>query len=99
MLVEDPTKGNDVDAIFDQARQSAVDGPLGHSRPSSSSRAFTGTARLLTGETLQSAPSAAAPPEVVSHHITFWRNGFTVDNGPLRRLDDPANAPFLEVKF
>ncbi|KAK4846995.1 hypothetical protein QYF36_024102 [Acer negundo] len=96
MLVQDPTRGNDVDAIFDQARHSAVDGPPDHLRPSSSSKAFTGTARLLSGESVSSAPTAPSPPEVVSHNITFWRNGFTVDNGPLRRLDDPANASFLE---
>ncbi|KAH7576700.1 hypothetical protein JRO89_XS01G0133200 [Xanthoceras sorbifolium] len=96
MLVQDPTRGNDVDAIFDQARHSAVEGPLDQLRPSSSSKSFTGTARLLTGETVSSAPAAPSPPEVVSHNITFWRNGFTVDNGPLRRLDDPANASFLE---
>lgn len=27
--------------------------------------------------------------------ITMYRSGFTVDNGPYRRLDDPANAEFL----
>lgn len=43
---------------------------------------------------MQSAPSH---PEVVSHNITFWRNGFTIDDGPLRRFDDPANASFMEV--
>ncbi len=31
-----------------------------------------------------------------SHEITMYRSGFTVDDGPYRRLDDPANAPFLE---
>ncbi|ESR60865.1 Plant UBX domain-containing protein 5 [Citrus sinensis] len=95
MLVQDPTKGNQVDEIFNQARQSAVERP--DLRASSSSKAFTGTARLLSGETVSSAP--APPPENVSHNITFWRNGFTVDDGPLRGMDDPANASFLEVVF
>lgn len=27
--------------------------------------------------------------------VTMYRSGFTVDNGPYRRLDDPANAEFL----
>mmetsp|Transcript_16693 Transcript_16693/g.25909 ORF Transcript_16693/g.25909 Transcript_16693/m.25909 type:complete len:279 (-) Transcript_16693:210-1046(-) len=27
--------------------------------------------------------------------ITMYRDGFVVDNGPYRRLDDPANADFL----
>lgn len=85
---------NDVDAIFNQARQTQpVGGPV-ENLPPSSSRSFTGTARRLTGETVPSAPQR---PEVVTHNITFWSNGFTVDDGPLRRLDDPENAHFLEV--
>ncbi|GMP75612.1 hypothetical protein CsSME_00032630 [Camellia sinensis var. sinensis] len=98
MLVQDPSKGNDVDAIFNQARQlGAVEGPLENSRPSSSSRSFTGTGRLLSGETIPSAP-VPQQPEAVIHNIVFWRNGFTVNDGPLRRLDDPENAPFMEVR-
>ena len=95
MLVQDPSKGNDVDAIFDQARQmGAVQGPLENLNPSSSSRSFSGTGRLLSGETV---PSATQQPEAVNHNIVFWRNGFTINDGPLRRLDDPENALFLEV--
>ncbi|PWA41177.1 serine/threonine protein phosphatase 2A 55 kDa regulatory subunit B prime gamma [Artemisia annua] len=33
------------------------------------------------------------------HTITFWTNGFTVNDGPLRRLDDPQNAYFLEIRL
>lgn len=96
MLVQDPSKGNDVDAIFDQARQlGAVQGPLENLQPSNS-RSFTGTGRLLSGETV---PNASQQPESVVHNIVFWINGFTVNDGPLRRLDDPENAPFLEVIY
>lgn len=92
MLVQDPSKGNDVDAIFNQARElGAVEGPI--DRPSSSSRSFTGTGRLLSGETV---PSMPQQPETVIHNIVFWSNGFTVNDGPLRSLDDPENVPFLE---
>ena len=28
--------------------------------------------------------------------MTVYRNGFTVDNGPFRALDDPENAEFLQ---
>ncbi|CAK7351509.1 unnamed protein product [Dovyalis caffra] len=94
MLVQDPTKGNDVDAIFNQARQlGAVEGPLDNLNQSSSSRSFAGTGRLLSGETV---PSAPQQPEAVVHNIVFWTNGFTVNDGPLRTLDDPENASFLE---
>lgn len=91
MLVQDPSKANNVDAIFDQARQyAAVEAPPA----SSGSRSFSGTARRLTGETVSAAPQ---PPESITHVITFWTNGFTIDEGPLRRFDDPENASFLEV--
>ncbi|KAJ4876103.1 SEP domain protein [Raphanus sativus] len=35
-------------------------------------------------------------PDPVAHTIIFWSNGFTIDDGPLRKLDDPDNASFLE---
>lgn len=92
MLVQDPTNRYDADAIFDHAKNSGSVVPT--DRPSSSSRSFTGTARLLSGESVN---VSAQPPESVTHTITLWRNGFTVNDGPLQRFDDPANASFLEV--
>ena len=95
MLVQDPSSGNDVDSIFNQARQAgAVQRPIDHLPSSSSSKGFTGRGRLLSGETVSSAPQ---PPASITHNIVFWSNGFTVDDGPFRRLDDPENASFLEV--
>ncbi|KAI3847780.1 hypothetical protein MKX03_009763 [Papaver bracteatum] len=102
MIVQDPTRGrggNDVDSIFDQARQlGAMEGSTEHLQPtSSSSRSFTGTGRLLSGEPLTPASNPTPQPqEATNHDIVFYNNGFTVDNGPFRRLDDPENAPFLE---
>ncbi|XP_047336291.1 plant UBX domain-containing protein 4-like [Impatiens glandulifera] len=93
MLVQDPSKLNDVEAIFKQARQAGATDPPNHQHSSSSTRSFRGTGRLLSGETV---PGAPQPPEAITHTIIFWSNGFTVDDGPLRRLDDPANAVFLE---
>lgn len=29
-------------------------------------------------------------------HITFWRDGFSVEDGPLMRYDEPANAQLLD---
>ena len=29
-------------------------------------------------------------------NITFWSNGFSVDNGPLRDFNDPENAEFVD---
>ena len=28
--------------------------------------------------------------------LKFWANGFSVDDGPLRAIDDPANEQFLD---
>lgn len=37
---------------------------------------------------------ADAPPAI--RHLTFWRDGFSVEDGPLMRYDDPTNARILE---
>ncbi|MFQ6646776.1 hypothetical protein Gotur_019556 [Gossypium turneri] len=97
MLVQDPSKDNEVDEIFNQARQlGAVERPIEQLNPSSSSTSFTGTGRLHLGETVSSVPQL---PQTVIHNIVFWTNGFTVNDVPLRRLDDPENAHFLENTF
>merc|ERR1719310_1353297 len=57
--------------------------------PSSS---FTGQGYSLSGASVDGG-AAPKPPE--EHTITFWQNGFTVDDGPLRTAEDPANAAFL----
>lgn len=97
MVVRDQSKRkNNTDEVFKQAkRKGAKQGPF-EARRQSSSRNFTGTGRLLTGETVEH--DAPQPPEEIVHNIYFWRNGFTVNNGPLRSFDDPANASFLAVK-
>ena len=100
MIVQDPTKKNSVDSIFEQARQMGAQQvpvpPLDGQSSSSSSRSFTGTGRMLSGDA-QTAPSVPQPPQDVLHNIHFWNNGFTIDDGPLRGYDDPENADFIEV--
>lgn len=83
-----------VDDIFNQARSSAV--PPEDLQKSATPKSCTGTAIPLFGN---AESSAAQPPPTITHTITFWRNGFSVDNGPLRRLDDPRNASFIEVNW
>ena len=53
---------------------------------------FTGAGHTLSGEQVQGAPAPKPPTE---HSITFYKDGFTVDDGPLRKADDPVNAAFL----
>ena len=64
---------------------------------------FTGTAHTLGGDDTPSQviedPTAniprRAPP--VERHLHFWSDGFSVDDGPLYRTDDPRNAAILEM--
>ncbi|KAH7289815.1 hypothetical protein KP509_30G019800 [Ceratopteris richardii] len=108
MMVQDPQKGNRVDAIFEQARRmGAQQGPSQPPQTKPNNRsAFTGMGRTLVGEQTEQQGLQAGgveqrrtqpqqPPEPVIRNITFWRNGFTVDDGPLRRLEDHANAELL----
>ncbi|KAL8858582.1 MAG: hypothetical protein Q9178_004876 [Gyalolechia marmorata] len=69
--------------------------------PAAAATNFSGTARTLGGDDTpsevipdptSSTPRRAAPVERVLH---FWSDGFSVDDGPLYRNDDPANAEIL----
>jgi len=59
-------------------------------------KAFEGEGRTLSGD-VRPGPSsqAGAQGAPLTHTITFWSNGFTVDDGQLRSFDDEANVPFL----
>ena len=62
---------------------------------------FTGAARTLGGDDTPSQeipdPNASRPrrPELVTRRLHFWSDGFSVDDGPLYRFDDPRNADIL----
>lgn len=92
---EAPENPNLADAIFERARErgprtdedrEAFDGP----------QTFTGAGYRL-GDTNR--PPSAGPDVLVRRNITrnltFYANGFTVDDGPLRGFDDPDNEAFL----
>lgn len=53
---------------------------------------FAGVGQSLDGSSSVGQPIAGPPQE---HTITFWANGFSVDDGPLRNAQDPENAAFL----
>ena len=44
-----------------------------------------------------SAPSAGGAADQIRRRITMYRDGFTVDDGPFRRLNDPQNGEFLRA--
>lgn len=62
----------------------------------------TPSAAAPGGSSASAAPSRhqPPPPQAAPRHVVhLYRNGFTVDNGPLRSYHDPANAPFLNVSL
>lgn len=69
--------------------------------PAASTSRFTGTARTLGGDDAPSRiiedPAASKPRRAprIKRVLHFWEDGFSVDDGPLYRIDDPANAEIL----
>lgn len=35
--------------------------------------------------------------EIVSRRLTFWQDGFSIDDGPLMKYDDPVHKPVLDA--
>lgn len=46
------------------------------------------------GQSIAGAPKREVTEVIM---ITFWQKGFSIDDGPLRGTDDPANKPFLDA--
>lgn len=112
LQVEDPNKRDKkserslVDQIFQRAKEQ-MDMP--DDRPSAQDdedhepvHRFTGSGFKL-GDSTQPLeeikdPNSDQPKRAskVSREITFWRQGFTVGDGPLHRYDDPRNENVLQ---
>jgi len=43
------------------------------------------------------APPPPEEEEVVTRSLTFWSDGFSIEDGPLHSYDDPANKDMLEA--
>jgi UBX domain-containing protein 1 len=74
------------------------------SGPVSHPAVFSGSGHTLGSDEVEStyipdpnAPTPDSEPEETSavRHLTFWRDGFSVEDGPLMRYDDPANDQIL----
>lgn len=64
---------------------------IGHPENASSSDSVQNIFARAMAESGSAAGTSNVPPRI----ITFYQNGFTVDQGPLRAKTDPANASFL----
>ncbi len=71
--------------------------------PGPRSSRFSGAGQTLGGDDAPSRtisdPNAEAPkPRTrVARTLHFWQNGFSVEDGPLYRFDDPQSAPILAL--
>ncbi|KAH7383537.1 hypothetical protein BKA64DRAFT_735720 [Cadophora sp. MPI-SDFR-AT-0126] len=112
LAVQDPTSNrNDprkvVNDILKKARANAArPGAPGPGEPSSSAppSRFRGSGQTLGGDDTPSqvvpdphANSAAPEGPVQVRVLHLWEDGFSVEDGPLRRFDDPSNATDLSM--
>ncbi|XP_074601273.1 NSFL1 cofactor p47-like isoform X2 [Brevipalpus obovatus] len=89
-----------IDHVFKAAREQGAE--VVDPEPQSSRKKidpFKGRGMKLTDEG-QSGPSGSESPELESEEpvpmrLKMWRNGFSVDDGPLRSFEDPENREFL----
>lgn len=103
--VENPDKKDDpFNLVNDLLRKAQETASQPDDRPSAKEqkkkRSFKGTGYKLGDETgpSQRIPDPTAnvrPVEKVTRQITFWKDGFSVGDGPLFRYDDQANASYL----
>lgn len=93
-------KSDVVEDLFKSAREHGAE-EVGSSEPAKPGRrpVFKGSGYRLGEEGEQSEKISGAP---VSHTrkqvdcvLKLWKNGFSVDDGPLRDFNDPANKEFL----
>lgn len=89
--------------VFNSAKEHGAEVVEDHSSQSraQSFGAFGGSGFKL-GDSSQPSQAVApdrraGPPLERRSTITFWRGGFTVDDGPLRKMEDPANKEFLSA--
>ncbi|GME80038.1 unnamed protein product [Ambrosiozyma monospora] len=96
-LVEDLMKKAEEEANLPDTRESAKE----HSKPKKNF--FTGTGHKLgsveneieSTEIGSKKPTGFQRPEKVTRTITFWKEGFQVEDGELYKYDDPTNADYL----
>ncbi|OBZ73369.1 UBX domain-containing protein 1 [Grifola frondosa] len=86
--------------VRDLLRRAAEAGPAPAGEPVRS-RAFFGGGHTLGSDEVESTyipdPDAPSAPEeeTAIRHLTFWRDGFSVEDGELMRYDDPRNEEIL----
>ncbi|PIL32473.1 hypothetical protein GSI_05176 [Ganoderma sinense ZZ0214-1] len=90
--------------VRDLLRRAAEAGPpvAPQGAPEPQPRAFFGGGHTLGSDEVEStyvpdpdAEVAQSEEETAIRHLTFWQDGFSVEDGELMRYDDPANEQIL----
>ncbi|CZR56573.1 related to potential regulatory subunit for Glc7p [Phialocephala subalpina] len=107
LAVQDPSSNrNDprkvVNDILKKARANAQR-PGGESSSSAPPSRFRGSGQTLGGDDTPSQtipdphPQVADPGPTQTRILHLWEDGFSIEDGPLRRFDDPQNAADLQM--
>ncbi|XP_022899675.1 NSFL1 cofactor p47-like [Onthophagus taurus] len=92
-----PKKKKDIVAeMFKSVQEHGVE--ILDSASTSQPGAFRGTGYRLgqTGNDSVTVPGFVEPSPPIQVTMKLWREGFSLDNGPLRAYDDPSNRNFLD---
>ncbi|EFX02062.1 cdc48-dependent protein degradation adaptor protein [Grosmannia clavigera kw1407] len=74
------------------------EGQESRSVPDSSGRSATAAVAAAAAAAGSASPSGAGAGEAVQERMLhIWQDGFSIDDGPLHRFDDPANAADLQM--
>lgn len=112
LAVQDPSQAprDLVRDIIEKARRNAERGgspSSGAAAPEAANR-FTGSGQTLGGEGVPSRTipdprgspiprETSQPQQTVERTLHMWEDGFSIDDGPLHRLDDPRNTQTLRM--
>jgi len=96
LQVQAPKKNKDqiIDNVMDSAKA------LGAQLPSEyqpESTTFSGSGyRLGNQPNAKSQPIASSTKKEIRKSLFMWEDGFSIDDGPLRQFNDPANKAFID---
>ncbi|KAM7204664.1 hypothetical protein V8F20_003448 [Naviculisporaceae sp. PSN 640] len=109
LAVQDPAqRSNDPRKLVDDIVAKAKENSKSARQPEESSRArpsfFRGAGQTLGGDGVESQPvpaaggaTAAREAPAQERYLHIWDDGFSIDDGELRRFDDPDNRAALEM--
>ncbi|KAJ1569972.1 hypothetical protein HK096_007931 [Nowakowskiella sp. JEL0078] len=103
-----PKQKTPPDVIKDILTKAGRGGPPPEEKKEKKSSYFSGSGNRLGSENSTESSSSVSPAvnpiprqqditEVAERQLIFWKNGFSIDDGPLRSYDDPEGKEFLEA--